>query len=401
MLYEEIFAQVFEDGVDFEQSVAYHRLVLEAFLEGLLLLRLRQERIPEDVWKRLEAMHEFVLGYLKPDGRAPLIGDSDDGRMHKLGFQAPNDHRYLLATGAVLFGRGDFKRAADRLWEETFWLLGPGAIDRFDALPDEPRSLPSRAFPAGGFYVMRALATHVIIDCGAVGTRGLGGHGHNDILSFELYLNGVNVVTDCGSYLYTASRDWRNRFRSTAFHNTIQVDDEELNRLIHPDDLWRLRYDAVPTTVEWRSGETVDYFRGGHRGYARLREPVTVQREVALEKRSERVVFADTVDGVGVHRLTWRFHLDPTIRADEVGHAVRLLGEEREAWFLPLASPAGFSFALEPGWVSPHYGVKVATTVLVGRVESSTPVRFVYAFAGRPLDLEEAAALSALLSGYR
>ena len=42
--------------------------------------------------------------------------------------------------------------------------------------------------------------------------HGRGGHGHNDILSFELWLDGMNLVTDCGAYLYTASREWRNRF---------------------------------------------------------------------------------------------------------------------------------------------------------------------------------------------
>ena len=70
---------------------------------------------------------------------------------------------------------------------------------------------------------------------------GRGGHGHNDILSFELWLDGINLVTDCGAYLYTASREWRNRFRSTAFHNVVQVDDEELNRFLVPDNLWQLQ----------------------------------------------------------------------------------------------------------------------------------------------------------------
>src|SRR4029079_1743556 len=35
---DEIFAQVSEDGVDFEQSTAYHRLVLELFFTSYLLL---------------------------------------------------------------------------------------------------------------------------------------------------------------------------------------------------------------------------------------------------------------------------------------------------------------------------------------------------------------------------
>ena len=66
----------------------------------------------------------------------------------------------------------------------------------------------------------------------------------------------MNVVTDCGAYLYTASREWRNRFRSTAFHNVVQVDGEELNRLISPDHLWQLRDDARPLNVAWRVGRS-------------------------------------------------------------------------------------------------------------------------------------------------
>ena len=53
---------------------------------------------------RLERMCEFVLAYTKPDGRVPLIGDADDGRIQMLGSQAINDHRYLLSSAALIFG---------------------------------------------------------------------------------------------------------------------------------------------------------------------------------------------------------------------------------------------------------------------------------------------------------
>jgi hypothetical protein len=157
-----------------------------------------------------------------------------------LGEQPIDDHRYLLSSAAVMFGRADFKAASGRCWEETFWLLGPDAVDRFARLPEDARPAGSAAFPDGGFYVLRSPYAHVIVDCGDVGMKGRGGHGHNDILSFELFMNGFNVVTDCGAFLYTASREWRNRFRSTAFHNTVQIDGEELNRFISPDALWQL-----------------------------------------------------------------------------------------------------------------------------------------------------------------
>src|SRR6266566_3397428 len=114
--------------------------------------------------------------------------------------------------------------------------------------------------------------------------RAVAVHGDNDILSFELFMNGCNFVTDCGAYLYTASREWRNLFRSTAFHNGVQVDDEEVNRFIGPDALWQLRYDAVPAGATLTRDKDSDAFRGGHRGYQRLMPPVSHMREVVVDK---------------------------------------------------------------------------------------------------------------------
>jgi len=391
IVFEEMAAQVTEDGVDFEMSTAYHRLVLEAFLTACLLLRLAGEAIPPPVWARLERMHEFVAAYTKPDGSAPLIGDADDGRIQKLGLQAVGDHRYLLSTGAVLFGRGDFKQAAGRFWEESFWLLGPDGVEAYAALAPPEAPPESKAFRAGGFYVMRGERAHLIVDCGEVGLRGRGGHGHNDILSFELALDGMNVVTDCGAYLYTASREWRDRFRGTAFHNTLQIDGEELNRFIDADEMWRLQYDAAPTEVTWQPGEVADYFRGGHRGYARLAAPVVHTREILLHKTAGRVAIRDTVEGVGTHRLVWRFHLDPALDAAVQGDGVRLRRKDQVVWFLPVVLPAAAALRIEDGWVSPSYGVKHATSVIVVDATAPVPMSAVYLFTTTPLEAAERA----------
>ena len=68
---------------------------------------------------------------------------------------------------------------------------------------------------------------HVFIDAGPVGMKGRGGHGHNDCLSFEAVLDGVPLIVDSGAYVYTASVEWRNRFRSTAaqliWHHYLSV----------------------------------------------------------------------------------------------------------------------------------------------------------------------------------
>jgi hypothetical protein len=383
----EIFNQVYEDGVDFEMSTAYHRLVFEGFCASYVLLRHAAAPPPAEAWQRLERMCEFVQAYVKPDGSIPLIGDADDGRMQQLGIQSISEHRYLLSTGAVLFSRSDFKASATRFWDETFWLLGPESAAAFDALPEVPLPQQSRAFPHGGYYVLRSPDAHAMVDCGEVGMRGHGGHGHNDILSFELFLNGINVVSDCGSYLYTASREWRNHFRSTAFHNVVQVDREEANRFVSPDHLWTMHYDARPVDPQWWTSDDVDLFAGGHSGYERLPQAVQVRRLVALDRRAPRVLVIDTIEGAGAHHLHWRFHLDPRVVVERRDGDVCLRHRDREVWLMPVDGDSVVEIV--PGWVSPSYGVKHPTSTVSCVAETALPVTRTWLFAERLLPQPE------------
>ena len=384
LVVSEIFNQVTSDGVDFEQSTAYHRLVLEAFLTSYLLAEKHGEPIPPDAWARLERMCEYVDAYTKPNGLAPLVGDADDGRVQTLGSQPIGDHRYLLSTAAARFGREDFKARAECFFDESFWILGPDGLARFRALQRVEASTQSRAFADGGFYVLRSADAHVFIDCGEVGMRGRGGHGHNDVLSFELFLNGMNVVTDCGAYLYTASREWRNAFRSTEFHNGVQVDDEEVNRFVSPDALWQLVYDAHPVDPMLTRRRGVDSFCGSHDGYERLTYPVTHTREYVLDRERPRLLVRDSLTGTGWRQLTWRFHLDPVIEPQLDGGIVRLSNGTQMVWMIPDMSTFDARLDIEAGWVSPSYGVRVPTKVLLWRARVSLPVKASFLFAESP-----------------
>jgi len=382
---DEIFKQTTQDGVDFEQSTAYHRLVLEAFLTSYLVLRNVGEDAPAPAWQRVERMCQFVLAYTKPNGESPLVGDADDGRVQVLGLQAVRDHRYLLSTAAVLFRKPAFKGGAGKFWEETLWLLGPQAGPAYDGIQiGDPAT--SAAFEAGGFMVLRNKDTHLFVDVGEVGMRGLGGHGHNDVLSFELTLGGVDLVSDCGAYLYTADRVARNLFRSTAFHNTIEVDGQELNRFLGDHDLWRLHYDAVPVGVRYSFGPDRDVLVASHTGYHRLPEPVTHQREFFLHKHRNVVVIRDRIVGTGSHRLVWRCHLNPGVRSVIARDHVTLSSPQGRAWFGLYQAPPGFVLGIESGWISESYGVREPTGVLVIRAAGVVPAVFTCLFALDALD---------------
>jgi hypothetical protein len=364
--------QVHEDGADYESSIPYHRLVAELFLGAAVLFRRHGVAVSQTFQDRLERMLEFTLHYTKPNGLAPQVGDADDGRLHILadyGAWDPRDHRHLLATGGALLGRGDLWAAAESQTEEALWIVG----ERAPAGPVP--AVDSRGFGDAGIYVMRAADLFCLVACGRVGTAGIGNHKHNDVLSVELHADGEDILVDAGSYLYTPEPAWRNRFRSTAAHNTVMVDGAEQNRFGEGGLFW-LHPDAVPRVLTWSPGEDVDVFAGEHDGYHRLPDPVTHRREVRLWKRVRRLEIVDTLAGAGPHALVWNFTLAPGVRARALGtDAWELHGAKVRARLAREgASPpqAAMRAELVEAWVSPRYGVKQASTAL--RVHCAGPL---------------------------
>ncbi|RMG49090.1 MAG: hypothetical protein D6723_14355 [Acidobacteria bacterium] len=355
ILQEELPRQVTSDGVDFEGSVAYHRLVLELFFLPALYREKRGYETPQFYRDRLIAMAHFTEAYTQPDGNAPLIGDADDARALPFGGQGVNDHRYLLGIVATAWHVNSLKTAFSGSRAEIFWLLG---IDAAKALPErnEPAPGSSIAFPEGGYYVLRQGRDHVFVDCAPVGLSGRGGHGHNDCLSFEAVLAGTKLISDCGAYLYTSSYEARNRFRSTTSHNTPIVDGEEINRFIRPDYLWNLHYDARPEVLVWEPGEETTVLRASHRGYLRLMPSVRIERTVILDHVHHELSVTDLFEGEGEHRIEIPLHLAPGVTAECDGNEGIILKMAEEKLFRLRWQGQGFDLRIDEGWVSPSYG---------------------------------------------
>lgn len=362
--------QVFADGVDFEASVPYHRLVLELFAYPALYRQQQGLPVQPAYRERLLAMGRFTAAYSRNDGSVPLWGDADDGRGLALGTQPLNDHRYLVGLLGQAFGDAELMSRSAGPRDEVAWLLGEPAAAQLPARTQAPPQ-PSQAFVEGGFYVLRSGGHHVFVDCGPLGLAGRGGHGHNDLLALEAVLDGVHLLSDCGAYLYTASPTERNNFRSTAYHNTPQLDGQEINRFVRPDYLWVLHNDAAHECLEWSVDAQRTRLVGRHTGYQRLAQPVTVRRQIELQHASGRLDVVDRFDGAGEHEVCVPWHLAPGVRAvaepqcsaDGLQGVLRLAAGGR-AFELHWQSNAPWQAQLQPARVSPTYGRVLPTQVL-------------------------------------
>ncbi|MFZ0750240.1 MAG: heparinase II/III family protein, partial [Pyrinomonadaceae bacterium] len=103
-LLKETDKQILPDGVDSESSTGYHRLKLELLLYSFVLCRENGIDIQQRYWQKLRAMAEYTRAYLRPDGRAPLIGDSDSGQILPIVRREADDHAYVVAIADAVLG---------------------------------------------------------------------------------------------------------------------------------------------------------------------------------------------------------------------------------------------------------------------------------------------------------
>jgi len=362
-LKKEIQKQVYADGCDFEASTCYHRLVLEILFFSTLFLITNSKNfsggnyknITEDIFgekytEKLYKMFEAVLYLLKPNGKMPQIGDNDNGRLHILKNGEVLDMRYLLTVGSIFFGEPRFKIKEFGFCEEALWIFGKEGYDIWQKLPENDlENIKSKNFSDAGWYIIRNNKDYCLISCGPNGQNGNGGHCHNDKLSFELCINGKDVIADSGTYVYTPNPEQRNKFRSTNYHNTVCVDKKEQNNFVG-SNLFFIQDNAKSECLRWETSEDIDIFVGKHKGYRNLAHPVMHQREIKFYKKENKMEIKDMFRGDGQHNLEWNFYIKNK-------NNINFVLDKKINWNYKTAD------------MSPYYGCKIPAEKISGEHE--------------------------------
>ena len=361
--------QVLGDGAHYESSTGYHRFVLELFLFSFILCQSNSIEIPEKYWQRLRAMLEYTRAYLRPDGRAPVIGDTDSGQVLPIVWRSASEHAHLLSIGAVLFNEPTFKVETSPS-QELCWMLGPESLKRFEDLDSGGlNAVKSSAFSEAGVFVLRQDDLYLLFNASGVGLNGRGSHSHNDALSVEVSACGTNFLGDPGTFVYTGDLAQRQFFRSTGYHSTVEIDGEEQNR-IEEATPFRTADEAHPRVLSWGTGEHRDYVVAEHYGYLKLKNgPITHRRAVTFDKTNRYWLIEDTFKGTGAHVLKFVFHLFPDLEVSNSGvdiakvfHGVssaEVRDRRTGARLLIVLLYVTEQVEFEPRWFSHDYGAKV------------------------------------------
>jgi uncharacterized heparinase superfamily protein len=414
-LKKEMFKQIYPDGTDFEASTCYHRLVLELFFYSTFFVAqnvkykaenekkdllssaddyktIAEEIYGKDYIARLYKMFEAVLYLLKPNGRMPQIGDNDNGQFIKLYPREVLDMRNLLALGAVFFRESKWKIKeffeSDESIAEVMILYGKKGMEIWNSLEwDSFKNIKSKAFTDSGWYVMRNNKDYCIISCGPNGQNGRGGHCHNDKLSFELCIDGEDIIVDPGTYVYTPLPEWRNKFRSTAYHNTVIIDGKEQNKILDTS-LFEMENDAKNNIkcIKWESKNEYDLFIGEYLKYTDSNIQIVHRRIINFDKKFSKIKVDDIVKNlkeqksISRHRLEWLSILNPgiSLRAVENDKYANLLevainDNEKLKIFIKNNSLSKIKLNISEKEFSNYYGIRQMTKAINGTHIFSVP----------------------------
>lgn len=380
ILEAEVVMQTHPDGINKEQATGYHRFVLDLLLLVVLLGRSGIAPRSSDMEIALERMLTYALYAQNPCGHLSPLGDSGEGWGLRLSDHAEHlDVRPWLAVGAVLYGRSDFKFAAQQGWEssrvseevpsrggfpaEAFWVLGPAGLTAFEALESRMPARRNVAFPQGGHVILRdrwhAQTDFLIIRSGPFGLGGEGAcaHAHCDLLSIILWIAGVPILVDAGTHTYHGP--WRDGFRLTAAHNTLRIDDQD-QAVPAGDFAWQHVPEATLAYYNDRAVKGVLTLNG-----------VTVMRHIRHPLPGLWRV-SDSVIGRGLHKVDWAFHFAPELRLRQGRMPGRWVIEATSPTirdhrpFVQVVPPIEVETRSQRGWVSRHYSDKELVPLLVG-----------------------------------
>jgi hypothetical protein len=329
LLEQECRHQILDDGGPVEQSLSYHRFILDLYWLAVDFLEKNRLHDCTRMRERLELGEHFLQSFGEP---LPSIGDSDDG--------------HAVAPGLFPQSRppdANGIRQTNGLTARTFGDCGYTVIH----CPDDVR---------------------ITFDHGPLGLHPLYNHGHADALSLTVYKSGSPFLIDPGTYSYNADPQFRAYFKGTSAHNTVSVDGQDQARQV-TGNIWGRAYKILDFERKDVSDGIV--LSATHDGYAPLPGTVYHTRKVRVHKNGA-CVLQDSFRGSGNHLFETCYHLHPHVQV--VGHG-------RDGWMALECSGTRISLNVaganlrmargerEPllGWYSPSYGLLEETAVLHGK----------------------------------
>lgn len=303
--------QILSDGTGAEQSPTYLAYTMEWLLLSRVVHSSVQHTERTDIDDALRRGALFISRISDVRGNTPFFGDCDDGVVLRPGMKDDNYLGSIVTAIAAVLQSGEIIHPAFRPDLRTHLLAG-------HPVPDLTLKLQSSLFNEGGYTVLRSNdefgEAFLMFDHGPLGFAQTAGHGHADALAIWFHLDGRPLLVDFGTYRYNGDAGWRDWARSTAAHNSIELNGQSQSEMTGPFN-WGKR--AKGELIEHDLGGLAQFCRASHDGYAGS-HGVTHERQVETGGTA-LVVISDKLSGEGIHSVALSYHFSPQAKVESLG----------------------------------------------------------------------------------
>lgn len=239
------------DGIGLEQSPTYAGFTIELAAIASRCVDWtdphQKQLLHDTLAVSVEALREFT------DVSGKLVGYGDDDEGKVLSWLVPDEEYVDLLEELVEVEPGV------RNYGLTTFAAGGHSIMRYDDAADSE--------------------TMVTFDHAPLGFGDIAAHGHADVLSFTLQVDGVRWIVDPGTFRYHGDHEWRNYFRSTKVHNAPALDGADSSTMVG-DFNWSKNHRARPLLERCQSDGDLASVAAQHDGYV-MTHGTRVRREIA------------------------------------------------------------------------------------------------------------------------
>lgn len=363
----ELDRQFSKDRVHLEQTSHYHCLCARRYVECLLLADKASLNWAEELRLPIKGMIDAAYALTFPDSTIPLFSDVSPDEPPSL---AP---RTLLNLGAYIFNKAEYLQKSGGLNLEALWLLGKNAINGRIRQPVEHRYNRLEVYPES-FAAGDDGNTCWRLDCGPVDFKDAPGHGHNDMLSLQVWDHGHLWIRDSGISTYDDYK-WKKYFKSTYAHSTIVIDGKE--QLPEPGklDIILRRWPTGKAYPVW--SKVSEYFAAvlcEHTGYLRFGVGVLHKRLIVASRLTGYVIVMDYLTGKGKHLVEQLFQIDcERLSTDENKGGFELEYRSHKFTIIPFSNKTIHN-AQQEGFFSPYYGNLRESMIISFKTQSELPV---------------------------
>ena len=279
---KELLEQVLDDGGNFELSPMYHSIFLEDLLDLVNIHHIYDTRLISGVEDKIPSMLSWLKSMCHPDS----------------GFSFFNDTAFGIAPSLK------------------------DLIDysvRLNIKKISKKFKPLEHLKDSGYIRIEKENLVAILDVANIGPNYIPGHGHADVLSFEMSIFGSRVIVNSGTSIYEETSE-RHKQRSTAAHSTVVVDGQ------NSSEVWssfRVARRAKVIYIKTKENKNNTEVSASHDGYKRLKgKPIHKRDWVFFD---DTVIIKDSITGDGIHKVMSILPLHPDVSViDFHENAIRL-----------------------------------------------------------------------------